>query len=285
MGALANTGSEPKDMGASGGGIDSSSSINSDGKEEIQLNIGPVQIKIVGSFSGLGKWQWEGAKPGENSTVHQVTVGDLKDGQPVLAYDPPSIDAQPGDYVQFNFKANNHTVTQSTFEKPCVKMPGGMDSGFMPNIQNNMPVPPSMMVAINDTQPLWFYCRQGTHCGEGMAFGINPGGAAKMDEFLNLARSQNGTNVLASNSTSSGNGTAGGQNGLPASSAVANPTASPLSNLVPGSGSESAGGPGSGGDACNCNCLCDLGSPSNGGLVGSIPLPSAGALGRRSVKY
>lgn len=81
MGALANMGSGSADMapssgglGASAGGIDSSSSVNSDGKEEIQLNIGPVQIKIVGSFSGLGKWQWEGAKPGENSTVHQVRL-------------------------------------------------------------------------------------------------------------------------------------------------------------------------------------------------------------------
>lgn len=81
IGALADMGSGSMDMapstggtGASGGGIDSSSSVNSDGKEEIQLNIGPVQIKIVGSFSGLGKWQWEGAKPGENSTVHQVRL-------------------------------------------------------------------------------------------------------------------------------------------------------------------------------------------------------------------
>ncbi len=81
MGALATTGSESKDnalssggIGAAGGGIESSSSINSAGQEEIQLNIGPVQIKIIGSFSGLGKWQWEGAKPGENSTVHQVSL-------------------------------------------------------------------------------------------------------------------------------------------------------------------------------------------------------------------
>jgi plastocyanin len=90
----------------------------------------------------------------EALTLSQVTVGDMKDGKPQLAYDPPNIDAKPGEYVQFNFKAQNHTVTQSTLEKPCVKMAGGMDSGFMPNPNNTMPVPPSMMVEVNDTQPL-----------------------------------------------------------------------------------------------------------------------------------
>lgn len=84
----------------------------------------------------------------------QVTVGDMKDGKPQLAYNPPSVNALPGDYVQFNFKAQNHTVTQSTLEKPCVKMPDGMDSGFMPNPNNTMPIPPSMIVEVNDTQPL-----------------------------------------------------------------------------------------------------------------------------------
>lgn len=175
-GALASMGSgfSGRDMGSSSDGESSqSTSTNSNGEEEISIDIGPVQIKIVGSFNGLGKWQWQGAKPGENATVHkvclsgqfmqafeltmrppQVTVGDLKDGQPVLAYDPPSIDAAPGDYVQFNFMAQNHTLTQSTLEKPCVKMGGGLDSGFMPNPNNTMTVPPSMMVAINDTKPL-----------------------------------------------------------------------------------------------------------------------------------
>lgn len=120
-----------------------------------------------------------------------------------------------------------------------------------------------------------------------MAFGINPGGAAKMAQFLENAKAQNGTaanstspsnGFSASNSTSSGNSTSVDQNGLPASAAIASPTSSPLSNLVPGtgqsgSGSGSGGSSGSGGtDECSCNCLCDLGSPGMGGLVASIPL-------------
>lgn len=156
---------------------------------------------------------------------------------------------------------------------------------------------------MTDFSPPGFYCRKETHCGKGMAFGINPGGADKMTEFLNNAKAQNGTaangtvpaNGLAANGTSAGNGTAGGQNGLPASSPIASPTGSPLSDLVPGSEDAAGGSSGSGDSAgsggaaanedCNCNCLCDLGSPGMGGLVGSIPLPSTGALGRRSGRF
>ena len=101
---------------------------------------------------------WSGFQHGGGLTLAQVTVGDIKDGKPILAYDPPSLEALPGDFVQFNFKAQNHTVTQSTLEKPCVRMEGGMDSGFMPNPNNTMPVAPSMMVAINDTKPLCKTC-------------------------------------------------------------------------------------------------------------------------------
>jgi hypothetical protein len=76
--ALATMGGGSDNMGASPGGGDSSgsgigiSSSKNNGQEEVDINIGPVQIKIIGSFSGLGKWNWQGAKPGENSTVHQV---------------------------------------------------------------------------------------------------------------------------------------------------------------------------------------------------------------------
>jgi hypothetical protein len=98
----------------------------------------------------------------------------VKDGKPMLAYDPPSLDAQPGEYVQFNFKAQNHTVTQSTFEKPCVKMQDGMDSGFMPNPNNTMPVPPSMMMAINDTKPLCKCWRVSRRFWAFVAYSLSP---------------------------------------------------------------------------------------------------------------
>ena len=43
--------------------------------------------------------------------------------------------------VVFNFKEKNHTVTQSSFDKPCVKNPKGIDSGFMPTDGKTEPAP------------------------------------------------------------------------------------------------------------------------------------------------
>ena len=78
----------------------------------------------------------------------------MKDGKPSLTYDPPYVNAAAGEYVQFNFEAQNHTLTQSTLENPCTELEGGINSGFMPNPNNTMTIPPSMMVEVNDTQPL-----------------------------------------------------------------------------------------------------------------------------------
>jgi plastocyanin len=52
---------------------------------------------------------------------------------PVLGYFPEAIVAAQGDVVKFVFKQKNHTVTQSTFDEPCKKMEGGMDSNFIAN--------------------------------------------------------------------------------------------------------------------------------------------------------
>lgn len=41
----------------------------------------------------------------------------------------------------FKFLEKNHTVTQSSFDKPCVKNPKGVDSGFMPNDGKKNPAP------------------------------------------------------------------------------------------------------------------------------------------------
>ena len=98
------------------------------------------------------------------------------------------------DMVQFNFMAKNHTVTQSTFPKPCNKMMGGIDSGFMPN--DGTGTPPMMMVQVNSTMPIWFYCRQKKpmpHCGAGMTFSINPTADKSQAAFKAQAIAINGT--------------------------------------------------------------------------------------------
>ncbi|GLB43082.1 putative extracellular serine-rich protein [Lyophyllum shimeji] len=42
-----------------------------------------------------------------------------------FAFDPQFVTAQPGDMVNFMFHPKNHTVTQSSFDQPCVPLAGG----------------------------------------------------------------------------------------------------------------------------------------------------------------
>lgn len=73
-------------------------------------------------------------------------------GSAGLVYTPDTIQAAVGDMVKFKFMSKNHTVTQSTFAKPCVKMVDGHDSGFRANPDDAMS-PPSFIFLVNDTKP------------------------------------------------------------------------------------------------------------------------------------
>ncbi|KDR70703.1 hypothetical protein GALMADRAFT_29503, partial [Galerina marginata CBS 339.88] len=91
-----------------------------------------------------------------------------------LVFDPEFVTANPGDIVNFTFNPKNHTVTQSTFDTPCVFAPGGADTGFTPVAAGTSPLPIRQFTVPAGTAPIWFYCRQTGHCGQGMVFAINP---------------------------------------------------------------------------------------------------------------
>lgn len=62
-------------MGGKSDTHDDSSFDSSYSKEEgINIQIGDVHIKIVGVFDGLSKWKWDGDRPGEDATIHQVQL-------------------------------------------------------------------------------------------------------------------------------------------------------------------------------------------------------------------
>lgn len=127
------------------------------------------------------------------------------------------------DMVLFNFMAKNHTLTQSTFPKPCNKMMGGIDSGFMPN--DGKGTPPSMMLQVNSAEPIWFYCRQKKpmpHCGAGMTFSINPTGEKSQAAFKAQAIALNGTGAAAGAMPTAGS--------MPADAAAA---AAPEATMMP----------------------------------------------------
>lgn len=144
------------------------------------------------------------AAPTPNSvegTVHKVIVG----GPGKLAFDPPTISAQPRDVVVFEFHQKNHTVTQSSFDDPCRKLNAdgvtGFDSGFMP-VADDATEFPTWNFTVTDTAPVWAYCRQqlpSSHCGAGMVFAINSVETSPRNfaAFQNVAKALNGTAVLS----------------------------------------------------------------------------------------
>lgn len=137
--------------------------------------------------------------------THTVIVG----GNGTLTYDPPSIAANVRDTVIFKFVAKNHTISRSSFRNPCIKLSAddggpGFDSGFIPG---NADGSATFSITVNDTKPIWAYCRQDTHCGKGMVFAINVDESSSQTfaAFQALAKTVNGSSTA---SPSSG-GTAG----------------------------------------------------------------------------
>jgi len=124
---------------------------------------------------------------------HQVIVG----GGP-LQFNPNQVIAVPGDTVSFTFKQANHTATQSTLQNPCQQVSGGFDSGFIPVPSTNTAGPfPIAQFAVQDTNPVWVFCRQANHCQQGMVFAINPG-----NDFAAFQAAATGNSSTATATTS-----------------------------------------------------------------------------------
>ncbi|KAG8814026.1 hypothetical protein FRC17_001329 [Serendipita sp. 399] len=164
---------------------------------------------------------WENSPPptpvAQDGVTHTVIVG--KGG--AITYDPPSIKAAPRDTIRFVFQSRNHTITQSSFGNPCRKLEFtsttgevGFDSGFVPGKEDGTAF---YEVKVNDTRPLYAYCRQTGHCGQGMVFGVNldDTSARSFVAFQNLAKTINGTTgggASGGSSTAGGSGSSGGSN-------------------------------------------------------------------------
>lgn len=107
--------------------------------------------------------------------VHVVWVSGTTN---TLTFSPNKLDAEVGDMVQFQFGVGNHTVTQSTFDAPCLPIgsPGMnvsmVSSGFMP-VAADAVMAPVYTIPITSKTPLWLYCAQGKHCQNGMVMVIN----------------------------------------------------------------------------------------------------------------
>jgi hypothetical protein len=143
--------------------------------------------------------------------------------------------------ITFMFNPKNHTVTQSTFLKPCElgAAPGvtPFDSGFkFAFVNGTAPATgTNFTITVHDGSPIWIHCAQvapnntGTHCGKGMVAAINAPttGSNTFDAFQKLAArfdnssisssgnstSNNSSSTAGASPTASGNSGKGGANG------------------------------------------------------------------------
>jgi hypothetical protein len=77
-------------------------------------------------------------------------------------------------------------------------------------VAENVTTFPTFTVQVNDSKPIWAYCRQTGHCGQGMVFAANAieSGPNNFEAFEARAKQINGTSS-GTNSTSSGSKTNG----------------------------------------------------------------------------
>jgi plastocyanin len=190
-------------------------------------NFNQFQANAIGNSSATSSTA--APSPSASSGItndHRVIVG----GTGVLTYSPSNITAQAGDTVTFEFHQKNHTATQSTFADPCRALTltstsgqVGFDSGFMA-VADNATTFPTYTIQVNNTSPIWVYCKQTGHCGQGMVFSVNSveSGPNNFAAFQANAKALNGS----ATSTSSG--------GSPSSTAHSGATSA--SKFVSGAG-------------------------------------------------
>ncbi|EJT69384.1 hypothetical protein GGTG_13003 [Gaeumannomyces tritici R3-111a-1] len=224
------------------------------------------------------------APPGAQAT-HQVTVGGPKG----LSFEPQELKAAIGDMVVFTFLSQNHTATQSAFDTPCDPLAGGMDSGFQTNANNTMNPPPQVAMQVMVETPLWFFCRQGNHCGNGMVFSINPTAAKTHANFQSLAIKQKGkgkNTAITGGAAAPGAGAAAPPPAAaPAAGAGSALPPAPAAGAVAGSGPQRGAGQTLPDGSCQCTVICGAGSfpavaaqglGAFGGMPGSVPAAMMG---------
>lgn len=167
------------------------------------MQLSTILATLMGSFAAA-------------QTVHVVSVGSTEEGS-ALTFSPNNVQASQGDMIQFQFRAGNHTVTQSSFDQPCMPISmftnnTGIYSGFQPVAASEaMGLIPTYTVMVANTNPMWFYCSQGRHCQNGMVMVVNENTAANstrsLDNYVQLAAAASAN--LPGDATSIEEGTTG----------------------------------------------------------------------------
>jgi plastocyanin len=170
-----------------------------------------------------------------------VSAADIKIlvGDGGLTFNPSSAQAKNGDVVAFEFRAKNHSVTQSTFANPCAIMTtpnAGIDSGFQAVAAGATSFPQWSFTVQNETAPLWFFCAQPNHCKQGMVFALNPTADKTFDKYLE--------NAKAATDSSSGSASASASSVSSAASGSVSTAALPTLSSSPATSATTTGSAG-----------------------------------------
>ncbi|KAH8101013.1 hypothetical protein BXZ70DRAFT_907149 [Cristinia sonorae] len=154
------------------------------------------------------------------AAVFTVTVGIVEtDGKPGLGFDPSSIRPSAGDTITFTYQfaewvkdppTNQHTATQSTFENPCTPLPGGFDTGIQTTGSILKGTGASFDLAVNNTDPLWFFSAANQDCKAGMVLSVNPPLSGEQTAAAFVERAKASTPAPPPSSSSSGTSSGAG---------------------------------------------------------------------------
>ncbi|KAI2618791.1 hypothetical protein GGR54DRAFT_142926 [Hypoxylon sp. NC1633] len=107
-----------------------------------------------------------------------------------LVFNPNNVTELAGTILEFEYNPANHSIVQSSFDKPCQPLDGG---GFAAPFFATQKSPSGVTfeVAVKDDKPIWFYCAQTakTHCQAGMVGSVNAAasGDKTFSAFVSLA--------------------------------------------------------------------------------------------------
>ncbi|KAJ7748635.1 hypothetical protein B0H16DRAFT_901740 [Mycena metata] len=171
-----------------------------------------------------------------SQTTHVVNVG--VEGS---FYSPPTISAGLNDTVTFIFGGDSHTVTQSSFNSPCIRLNGGFDSGFNGRGADfSKPAPVWSLRITNVSETIWFFCQASipsSHCFSGMVGAINPPSILMYNEFVSAARLVTSTPKPSPSFIASGEGAFATNSPIPSSISMTSP---PFSSVPTTSSSSSS---------------------------------------------
>jgi plastocyanin len=92
-----------------------------------------------------------------------------------LVFNPSNISAPVGTLVTFYYPnfGITHSVTQSSFDAPCTYLAANTTANTPAGFDSGLQAAATFTINITDTSPIWFFCKQSTHCGMGMVGSIN----------------------------------------------------------------------------------------------------------------